>query len=240
MPHTYTRSHSHTLSLSVQKLTKCESIELGHKVFLHMYSLSYLALTSHPSFRAIVDVIWRFSPKISVRSSSTSLYACLEFLYKQCTSSLPLFQRNTNKPTIVSWNSFGQPCPSSVDWRRARLPETVSTYDRRLVSVTLEKREGACALFVQKLQTCLPTSRRPAKPYLVYMQSEKSILKKKEALCLTKSIFCPSLVFSLHWSVSCNFFFSLTITRGTPIGFVTYRVMYELAVRSDGMTSAQE
>ena len=30
------------------------------------------------------------------------------------------------------------------------LPETVSTYDRLLVSVTLEKREGACALFVQK------------------------------------------------------------------------------------------
>ena len=36
------------------------------------------------------------------------------------------------------------------DWRRALLPETVSTYDRLLVSVTLEKREGACALFVQK------------------------------------------------------------------------------------------
>ena len=79
-------------------------------------------------------------------------------MYKQCTSSLPLFQRNTNKQTIVCWNSFGQQCPSSVkwymhipfDWRRALLPETVSTYDRLLVSVTLEKREGACALFVQK------------------------------------------------------------------------------------------
>ena len=32
--------------------------------------------------------------------------------------------------------------------------------------------------------------------------------------------FCPSLVFSLHWSVFCNSFFSLTITRSTPIGFV--------------------
>ena len=30
------------------------------------------------------------------------------------------------------------------------MPETVSTYDRLLVSVTLEKREGPCALFVQK------------------------------------------------------------------------------------------
>ena len=30
------------------------------------------------------------------------------------------------------------------------MPEIVSTYDRLLVSVTLEKREGACALFVQK------------------------------------------------------------------------------------------
>ena len=38
------------------------------------------------------------------------------FLYKQCTSSLPLFQRNTNKQTIVCWNSFGQQCPSSVTW----------------------------------------------------------------------------------------------------------------------------
>ena len=32
----------------------------------------------------------------------------------------------------------------------ALLPETVSTNDRLLVSVTLEKREGACALIVQK------------------------------------------------------------------------------------------
>ena len=91
------------------------------------------------------------------------------FLYKQCTSSLPLFQRNTNKQTIVCWNSFGQQCPSSVkwyiplDWRRALLPETVSTYDRLLVSVTLEKREGACALFVQKtpdMFTNLPSARK--------------------------------------------------------------------------------
>ena len=36
-----------------------------------------------------------------------TIESCLEFLYKQCTSSLPLFQRNTNKQTIVSWNSFG-------------------------------------------------------------------------------------------------------------------------------------
>ena len=40
--------------------------------------------------------------------------------------------------------------PQPFDCRRALLPETVSTYDRLLVSVTLEKREGACALFVQK------------------------------------------------------------------------------------------
>ena len=82
------------------------------------------------------------------------------FLYKQCTSSLPLFQRNTNKQTIVCWNSFGQQCNSALlqsngtIWLKkgtvALLPETVSTYDRLLVSVTLEKREGACALFVQK------------------------------------------------------------------------------------------
>ena len=49
------------------------------------------------------------------------------------------------------------------DWRRALLPETVSTYDRLLVSVTLEKREGACALFVQKtpdMFTNLPSARK--------------------------------------------------------------------------------
>ena len=43
------------------------------------------------------------------------------------------------------------------------LPETVSTYDRLLVSVTLEKREGACALFVQKtpdMFTNLPSARK--------------------------------------------------------------------------------
>ena len=44
------------------------------------------------------------------------------------------------------WRSNG----IAFDCRRALLPETVSTYDRLLVSVTLEKREGACALFVQK------------------------------------------------------------------------------------------
>ena len=41
--------------------------------------------------------------------------------------------------------------------------ETVSTYDRLLVSVTLEKREGACALFVQKnpdMFTNLPSARK--------------------------------------------------------------------------------
>ena len=43
------------------------------------------------------------------------------------------------------------------------MPETVSTYDRLLVSVTLEKREGACALFVQKtpdMFTNLPSARK--------------------------------------------------------------------------------
>ena len=45
------------------------------------------------------------------------------------------------------------------------MPETVSTYDRLLVSVTLEKREGACALFVPKtpdmhMFTNLPSARK--------------------------------------------------------------------------------
>ena len=105
------------------------------------------------------------------------LYNVWSFLYKQCTSSLPLFQRSTNEQTIVCWNSFGQQCPSSVkwyipfDWRRALLPETVSTYDRLLVSVTLEKREGACALFVQKtpdMFTNLPSARKTLNCIMVY------------------------------------------------------------------------
>ena len=54
------------------------------------------------------------------------------FLYKQCTSSLPLFQRNTNKQT------------HEVD------PMLTINFVRLLVSVTLEKRKGACAWFVQK------------------------------------------------------------------------------------------
>ena len=90
---------------------------------------------------------------VSARLSSLICWTFLafwSFLYKQCTSSLPLFQRNTNKHI-------------PFDWRRALLPETVSTYDRLLVSVTLEKREGACALFVQKtpdMFTNLPSARK--------------------------------------------------------------------------------
>ena len=67
-------------------------------------------------------------------------YLVWSFLYKQCTSSLPLFQRNTNKQTQHTIN-----------------------FVRLLVSVTLEKREGACALFVQKtpdMFTNLPSARK--------------------------------------------------------------------------------
>ena len=73
------------------------------------------------------------------------------FLYKQCTSSLPLFQSNKQMHKVDGlWNSFWQQC-SSIDWRRALLPETVSrTINFVHLLVTLEKREGACALFVQK------------------------------------------------------------------------------------------
>ena len=77
-----------------------------------------------------------------------------------------LFQHRQMIPTRASlqWHTVFLP----FDWRRALLPETVSTYDRLLVSVTLEKREGACALFVQKtpdMFTNLPSAR---KPYLTY------------------------------------------------------------------------
>ena len=63
----------------------------------------------------------------------------------------------------VSGNSALLQSNIPFDWRRALLPETVSTYDRLLVSVTLEKREGACALFVQKtpdMFTNLPSARK--------------------------------------------------------------------------------
>ena len=85
---------------------------------------------------------------------SSYIFHVWSFWYKQCTSSLPLFQRNTNKQTIVCWNSFGQQCPSSVKWY---------IWYRLLVSVTLEKREGACAFFVLKtpdMFTNLPSARK--------------------------------------------------------------------------------
>ena len=56
------------------------------------------------------------------------------------------------------------------------MPETVSTYDRLLVSVTLEKREGACALFVQKLKKCSIFLFGPE----TYMNSEFFYRHKKE------------------------------------------------------------
>ena len=37
---------------------------------------------------------------------------------------------------------------------------TLTTYDRLLVSVTLEKREGACALFVQKTPDILEKEKK--------------------------------------------------------------------------------
>ena len=66
------------------------------------------------------------------------------FLYKQCTSSLPLFQRNTNKQTIICWNSTIA-CLLVLRWKRGR--------------------ELVHCLY-KKLQTCLPTSHRPPKPFL--------------------------------------------------------------------------
>ena len=47
------------------------------------------------------------------------------------------------------------------------MPETVSTYDRLLVSVTLEKREGACALFVLKTPDMFTNLRSARKTLLI-------------------------------------------------------------------------
>ena len=77
-------------------------------------------------------------------------FGCLEFLYKQCTSSLPLFQRNTNKQTIVCWHTIV--CLLVLRWKRGR--------------------ELVHCLY-KKLQTCLPTSRRPAKPYRDGLETRK-------------------------------------------------------------------
>ena len=52
------------------------------------------------------------------------------------------------------------------------MPETVSTYDRLLVSVTLEKREGACALFVQKTPDMFTNLPSACKTLLVFFQKE--------------------------------------------------------------------
>ena len=88
-------------------------------------------LNDHDIFKWLIPVYAR-----RVRSSPTSI-----------ATELP--------PDLKVVNDLRKSWP--FDWRRALLPETVSTYDRLLVSVTLEKREGACALFVQKTpDTYLP------------------------------------------------------------------------------------
>ena len=78
---------------------------------------------------------------------------------------------------IVCWNCFEQQCPSSVKWYIpngiyhlteeghccSKLFQHTINFVRLLVSVTLEKREGACALFVQKIPdmfTNLPSARK--------------------------------------------------------------------------------
>ena len=57
------------------------------------------------------------------------------------------------------------------------MPETVSTYDRLLVSVTLEKREGACALFVQKTPDMFTNLQSARKTLLNPLLSPKNILQ---------------------------------------------------------------
>ena len=73
--------------------------------------------------------------------------------------------------------------------RRALLPETVSTYDRLLVSVTLEKREGDCALFVQKtpdMLTNLPSARKTLLDNLPVLKKKKRKKKEKNMVWIRK------------------------------------------------------
>ena len=78
-------------------------------------------------------------------------------LYKQCTSSLPLFQRNKQTHEVDGmWNSFWQQCPSSVKW--ALLAETVShTINFVRLLVALERGRELVHCLYKKPQTCLPS-----------------------------------------------------------------------------------
>ena len=121
------------------------------------------------------------------------------FLYKQCTNSLPLFQRNTNKQThevdgmlkqfktaaasallqkkgTVAWNWFNIPSTSCVcllvlRWKRGR--------------------ELVHCLY-KKLQTCLPTSRRPGKPFFDFCFEKKKAKKRMKEEEIAKGDYGPS------------------------------------------------
>ena len=100
------------------------------------------------------------------------------FLYKQCTSSLPLFQRNTNKQT-------------HEDDRMLKQFQATVPFFSKMVCFNIRSSSCVCLLVLRwkrgrelvhclhkKLQTCLPTSRRPAKPYLLMCLSKKSNVRK--------------------------------------------------------------
>ena len=79
------------------------------------------------------------------------------FLYKQYTSSLPLFQRNANKQT------------REVDRMLKQFRATVPFFSQMVCLLVLHWKRGRELVhcLYKKLQTCLPTSRRPGKPCLV-------------------------------------------------------------------------
>ena len=107
------------------------------------------------------------------------------FLDKQCISSLPLFQRNTNEQTYEVDGMLKQfratvPFLSQLVKKKGTeeghlLQEPVSTYHQLRASACqcyVGKEGGSlCIVFTKKLQTCLPTSRRPGKPYLFFLYS---------------------------------------------------------------------
>ena len=101
---------------------------------------------------------WCFDCLVNSSPFSHVNTICLEFLYKQCTSSFPLFQRNTNKQK------------HEVDRMLKRFRATVPFFSQMVYHLTEEGHllpETLVHCLYKKLQTCLPTSHRSGKPYLI-------------------------------------------------------------------------
>ena len=121
---------------------------------------------------------------------------CLEFFCTNNAQAPSLF----SNVTLTSRRSYVETVSGKSALLQSNgtfLPETVSTYDRLLVSVTLEKREGACALFVQKtpdMFTNLPSARKTLQTHCSFIYIYLFIY-----LCCCCCCCCCVILISVKW-----------------------------------------